>query len=65
MHVLKGMLEEIGVEFSEKIFRNEESIAGLGTVPFVSVHKFCWKVLPYHAGLNSMLPPKNYTPYTL
>ena len=37
MRALKGMLEEVGIEVSEKIFRNEESIGGLGAVPFVSV----------------------------
>ena len=39
MRNLKEMFEESGIEYSEKIFRNEESIASLGAEPFVSVHK--------------------------
>ena len=31
---LKGLLQSIGVEYSQKIFESEEGIAGLGPEPF-------------------------------
>ena len=39
MRNLREMLEESGIEYLEKIFRNEEGIASLGAEPFVSLHK--------------------------